>query len=277
MWTYLRSLWDRLASKDGIMAETSLRVRNLSKTYRDGNGLGPVEAVRDVSFDLGRNEFVSVVGPSGCGKTTILKIIAKLVEPTGGTIDLAASPGNQDLLFVFQDYNRSLLPWRTVRRNVQLGLEDRHLSEELLQHRTTDMLKLVELEDFAAHFPWQLSGGMQQRVALARALVCEPRMLLMDEPFGSIDALNRGALEDDLLRLWQKSGISVLLVTHDIDEAIYLSQRIIVLTARPSRVQAEIQVNLPYPRRQLETRNSPEFGRLRQSIYGMLGRVTRET
>jgi NitT/TauT family transport system ATP-binding protein len=259
------------------MSEITLHVRNLRKTYEDNNGSNPVEAVRDVSFDLHENEFVSIVGPSGCGKTTILKAIVSLVDLTDGTIERATNTDDRDLLLVFQDYNRSLLPWRTVSGNVRLGLESRDVPRDLLDKKTLQGLKSVGLDNFARHFPWQLSGGMQQRVALARAMVCEPRMLLMDEPFGSIDALNRSALEDDLLRLWQKTGISVLLVTHDIDEAIYLSQRILVLTERPSRVQAEVQVNLPYPRRQLETRNSPEFGRLRQRIYSMLGRVSRET
>jgi NitT/TauT family transport system ATP-binding protein len=250
-----------------------LRVVDVGRTYRTDHS-EPVEALRGVAFDVRRGGFLTIVGPSGCGKTTLLKIIAGLLAPTAGSVHISRiedKPG-PDIMFVFQEYNRSLFPWRTVFRNVAFGLEQLKLGRTETSDRVLKYLRIVRLEDFAQRYPWELSGGMQQRVAIARALACEPQLLLMDEPFGSLDALSRSTLEDDLLRLWKELGLTILFVTHDIDEAIYLADNVIVLSPRPSEVAENVAVSLPRPRRQIETKNSTAFGEYRATISRLLGR-----
>ena len=250
-----------------------LRVDGVGKTYRTDNS-EPVEALRGIAFVVRRGGFTAIVGPSGCGKTTLLKIIGGLLPPTTGNVDVSRIQGipGPDIMFVFQEYNRSLFPWRTVFRNVAFGLEQLNLSHKEARDRVFKYLKVVRLDDFAHRYPWELSGGMQQRVAIARALACEPQLLLMDEPFGSLDALSRTALEDDLLRLWQDLRLTIILVTHDIDEAIYLADNVIVLSPRPSEVVRNVAVSLPRPRQQIETKNAATFGEYRAEISHLLGR-----
>jgi len=210
-----------------------LEVNSLHKWYTDREADTP--ALTDLSFQVAEGEFVSIVGPSGVGKTTLLKIIAGLEPPSRGEIRLRGQPVTgppPEMILVFQDYARSLLPWRTVLHNVTFGLEFRYRDE--VRQRTEkarEALAITGLTAFEDYYPWQLSGGMQQRVAIARALACRPAILLMDEPFGSLDALTRADLEDHLLRLWAALGLTVLFVTHDIDEAVYLSDRVLVLSA----------------------------------------------
>ena len=260
------------ASQSGPGLASILSVEGVGKIYQ--GTAGDTEAIADLTFSVAENEFVSIVGPSGCGKTTLLRLVAGLNQPTAGTIRLFGQPIDgvvQDLVLVFQDYGRSLLPWRNAASNVALALEHATLNKQEKHRLITDALETVGLGAFAAHYPWEMSGGMQQRLQIARAIAFRPRILLMDEPFGSLDALTRFDLEDNLLRLWTASPKTVLFVTHDIDEAIYLSDRVIVVTKRPSRVLAEFRVTLPRPRSQLHTRALGEFGRLRSEILRLVG------
>lgn len=247
-----------------------LEVQNLQKRYGKD---GPL-AVRDVSLNVREREFISIVGPSGGGKTTLLKCICNLLEPSSGQVVLhgrrITSPP-QEMVLVFQDYSRSLFPWLTVLGNVMFPLKDeKNLSKADKERRAKEAIQAVGLENFADHYPWQLSGGMQQRVAIARAVAFRPEILLLDEPFASVDALTREDLEDLVLRLRAKFGITVILVTHDIDEAVYLADRVFVLGSPPSVVVREIPVDLPRPREQIKTRSDPEFLKLRNEIHELI-------
>ena len=246
-----------------------LEVQNLSKTYRQSTG-ETTAAIGDLSCSVEPREFVSFVGPSGCGKTTLLMSIAGLLTPSSGRIfvhgkEVSGPPPN--LVLVFQEYNRSLFPWRSILRNVQFGIEARGEVGAAARQKVRSLIDLMGLEGFENHYPWELSGGMQQRVAIARALAYEPDVLLMDEPFGSLDALTRLELEDILLRIWQKLGTTILFITHDIEEAIYLSDRVWVLSRRPSRIVDEIRIDFGRPRNQMTTRAQPGFMELRNKIY----------
>ena len=208
-----------------------LEIKNLSKTY--GTGATATHAVGNVSFSIEEGEFVCVVGPSGCGKTTLLKCIAGLLRPSAGEVLLRGSrvtgPPEQ-MALVFQEYSRSLMPWMSVRNNVLLPLRHKKLSRAERRSLVEDALGAVGLVGFMDRYPWQLSGGMQQRVAIARALAYQPQILLMDEPFASVDAQTRGDLEDLVLQVRDEFGITILFVTHDIDESVYLSDRVVALT-----------------------------------------------
>ncbi|MEV7326173.1 ABC transporter ATP-binding protein [Streptomyces sp. NPDC093970] len=245
-----------------------LDVRGLRKVY-DGSGRR-VEAVRDLTFTVEAGELVCLVGPSGCGKTTLLKCVAGLLTPTGGEVLLegkAVTGPPPGMAFVFQEYGRSLFPWMRVAENIALPLRQKRLSRERRAELVLDALRSVGLTDAAAAYPWQLSGGMQQRVAIARALAYEPRVLLMDEPFAAVDAQTRADLEDLVRGLWRERGITVLFVTHDIDEAVYLGQRVVVLSASPTVVREQLKVDLPDERDQLHTRVAPRFAELRTRVY----------
>ena len=231
---------------------------------------GPRRILGDVNFDLHDGEFVSILGRSGSGKTTLLRVLGGLVDPTPDSVvtfhgqPVVGPP--QDVVFVFQNYAASLLPWRTVHKNVALGLEGKVPAAEMLA-RISESLAIVGLEARAADYPWQLSGGMQQRVQLARSLAMQPRGLLMDEPFGSLDAMTKASLQDQLQQVHQHTGATIAFVTHDIDEAVFLSDRILVLDGSPATIAHEIPVNLPRPRDQLATKELPEFLRLRRQVY----------
>ncbi|MFB7336876.1 ABC transporter ATP-binding protein [Streptomyces adustus] len=248
-----------------------LDVRGLQKVY-EGSGRR-VEAVRDLTFTVEAGELVCLVGPSGCGKTTLLKCIGGLLTPTAGEVLLAGKrvtgppPG---MAFVFQEYGRSLFPWMRVAQNVELPLKQKSLSKERRRELVADALGSVGLADAAGAYPWQLSGGMQQRVAIARALAYEPDVLLMDEPFAAVDAQTRADLEDLVRGLWRERGITVLFVTHDIDEAVYLGERVVVLSASPTVVQETLKVDLPIERDQLTTRVAPRFAELRTHVYAQI-------
>ncbi|WP_190193232.1 ABC transporter ATP-binding protein [Streptomyces minutiscleroticus] len=245
-----------------------LTVSGLRKVY-EGAGRR-VEAVRDLSFTVGAGEFVCLVGPSGCGKTTLLKCVGGLLRPTAGEVRLGGGPVTAPppgMAVVFQEYGRSLFPWMRVGRNVELPLRQKGLGGERRRELVADALGSVGLADAADAYPWQLSGGMQQRVAIARALAYEPDVLLMDEPFAAVDAQTRADLEDLVRGLWRERGVTVLFVTHDIDEAVYLGQRVIVLSSSPTVVQEELAVDLPVERDQLHTRVAPRFAELRTRVY----------
>lgn len=253
-----------------------LKAIHVSKRYQTPRGQDEVFAIKDIDFEVKPGEFVSIVGPSGCGKTTLLYCISGLMKPSGGKIlvdgtEVLRPPDN--LLIVFQDYSKSLMPWRTVLGNVSYGLESTDLwPKSKIKQEAERYINMMQLNDFKNHFTWQLSGGMQQRVAIARALINEPEILLMDEPFGSLDAQTRSDLEDMLLDLWLNLRSTILFVTHDIDEAIYLSDRVIVLSRRPATVIENLSIQLERPRDQLRTRSEPLFLSYRSKIYQMIER-----
>ena len=250
-----------------------LEIGGLGKTY--GSGAKAVHAVGDVGFSVEEGEFVCVVGPSGCGKTTLLKCIAGLLRPTRGEVSLRGrrvTGPPEEMALVFQDYSRSLLPWASVRDNVLLPLRHKKLSRDTRRELVVEALDAVGLFGFMGHYPWQLSGGMQQRVAIARALAYQPQVLLMDEPFASVDAQTRGDLEDLVLRVRDEFGVTILFVTHDIDESVYLSDRVVVLTHSPTTVKEIVPVGLPSPRDQITTKELPEFAHLRAHVYRQIKR-----
>ena len=250
-----------------------LQIDGLGKTY--GSGAKATHAVGNVTFSVDDGEFVCVVGPSGCGKTTLLKCIAGLMRPTRGEALLRGTrvvEPPEELALVFQDYSRSLMPWSTVRNNVLLPLRHKKLSAAQRKKLVEESLESVGLTRFIDHYPWQLSGGMQQRVAIARALAYQPTVLLMDEPFASVDAQTRGDLEDLVLRVREEYGITIVFVTHDIDESVYLSDRVVVLTHSPTEVKEIVAVGLPSPRDQIATKELPEFAHLRAHVYRLIKR-----
>jgi NitT/TauT family transport system ATP-binding protein len=250
-----------------------LEIKGLGKTY--GAGDKATHAIADVSLTVESGEFACVVGPSGCGKTTLLKCVAGLMRPTRGQVLLRGkrvSGPLEELALVFQEYGRSLLPWASVRNNVLLPLRHKQLSRGDRRRLVEESLEAVGLTRFIDHYPWQLSGGMQQRVAIARALAYQPSILLMDEPFASVDAQTRGDLEDLILRVREQYEITILFVTHDIDESVYLGDRVIVLTHAPTTVKEIVGVQLPRPRDQIATKELPEFAHLRAHVYRLIKR-----
>ena len=220
-----------------------------------------MRALQDVSLEIGRRELISLIGPSGCGKSTLLRLIGDLLTPTAGTLLVNGKTPRQarlsrDYGIVFQQ--PVLFDWRTVEQNVQLPLEVMKVSKAERQARTEQLLRLVGLEEFARRYPWELSGGMQQRVSIARALSFRPAVLLMDEPFGALDEMTRERLNRELLNVWSETGTTLVFVTHSIAEAVFLSDRIVVMSPRPGRVEAVVPVDLPRPRGP-ETRDAPRF------------------
>lgn len=246
---------------------TVLRVDDISKA------LGGVDIVRGLSLSAEQGEFISVVGPSGCGKTTLLTCLAGLRRVDRGAVVFegrALTEPPEGMALIFQDYSRSLLPWRRNLDNVLFGMRRLDGAKADKRTRAMDMLGSVGLKGFEAHYPWQVSGGMQQRVAIARALAAKPRLLLLDEPLAAVDAQTRADIQDLLLRLSAELGKTCLLVTHDVDEAIYMADRVLVLSNRPTRVIEDIRVRLPRPRDQIATRAEPEFLELRERILTLI-------
>lgn len=251
-----------------IDQEVMLSVRGLKKVYQTAGG--EVEAVRDLTFDLRAGEMVCLVGPSGSGKTTLLKCIAGLMQPTAGEVLLAGEKvvgPPKDMAVVFQEYGRSLFPWMSVRANVELPLKNAKVNRAERNELVDRALEAVGLAHVPKSYPWQLSGGMQQRVAIARAVAYQPKVLLMDEPFAAVDAQTRADLEDLIRNVWTTLGVTVLFVTHDIDESVYLGQRVVILSSSPTVVQEDILIDLPPDRDQLTTRALPRFTELRGHVY----------
>ncbi|MDG6996883.1 MAG: ABC transporter ATP-binding protein [Nitrososphaerota archaeon] len=242
-----------------------LEISDLEVRY---SGRINLQVLDSLSFSISEKSFTSLVGPSGCGKTTIMRCISGLQRPTSGRVSISGTPvlePTNGMTLVFQEYNRSLFPWRTVLRNVMLPIEDRMPKQKAREH-AKKLLEEVGLKGFENYYPWELSGGMQQRVAIARALAPDPKILLMDEPFASVDAQTRTALEDQLLKLWEDMRLTILFVTHDIDEAVYVSQKVIVLSSRPAHVVDYVDVDLSYPRDQITTRSNQNFIAFRNRI-----------
>ncbi|TMK34092.1 MAG: ABC transporter ATP-binding protein [Actinobacteria bacterium] len=232
-----------------------VRIEGVSKRF------GNVTALEDIDVSIAEGEFVSLIGPSGCGKSTLLRIIGDLIQPTDGNIVVNGKPArkariDRDYGIVFQD--PVLYDWRTVAKNVALPLEMARWSRQKRAARVREMLELVELTGFEDHRPWQLSGGMQQRVSIARALSFDPALLLMDEPFGALDEMTRERLNMEVLRIWEQSGSTIVFVTHSIAEAVFLSTRVVVMSARPGRITSVIPIDLPQPRT-ASTREEPRF------------------
>jgi len=248
------------------MKRQILVVENVSKTYITEKGQD-IRALESISLKVKNNDFISLLGPSGCGKSTLLRIVAGLEPVTGGGIFYAGKPlgkANNKIGMVFQDY--SLLPWRTVIDNVTLGLEFAGISKNARREKGMKYLELVGLESFAYSHPYELSGGMQQRVAIVRSIVNDPELLLMDEPFGALDAHTRMLLQDELLDIWEKTRNTVLFVTHSVDEAIYLSDKIVVMTRIPGKIKRVIDVDMPRPR----NRANPRYGKLITDLLALL-------
>ncbi len=246
-----------------------IQIRDLGVTFQDNAG-HDVQALTGVNFDIYKGEFISLLGPSGCGKTTLLRTIADLQEPTEGTVRISGMTPKEIRLqqkfgFVFQQ--PVLFDWRTVKKNVELPLEIMYQSKEDRSKRADEMLEMVGLKNFSDHFPRQLSGGMQQRVNIARAFGIRPEILLMDEPFSALDEFTKEKLHEDLLRIWRQTNKTIVFVTHNIQEAVFLSDRICVLSPHPGRLSAIVDVDLPRPRT-LEMKESPRFTELVYEVRG---------
>jgi NitT/TauT family transport system ATP-binding protein len=245
-----------------------VHIERVTKTFPQGN----VTALQDIDLELTSGEFISLIGPSGCGKSTLLRVIGDLIQPTRGSITVNGKSAAQarkdgDYGIVFQD--AVLFDWRTVAKNIALPLEMLGWDRSRRRARVAEMLQLVELGGFAEHHPWQLSGGMQQRVAIARALSFEPSLLLMDEPFGALDEMTRERLNLELLSIWEKTGSTIVFVTHSISEAVFLSSRVVVMSPRPGRIAGVVDIDLPYPRT-VETREAPRFFELVTEVRELL-------
>jgi len=254
-----------------------LDVTDISHTY--GVGAKAHVALGSITFSVEKGEIVCIVGPSGCGKSTLLRAVSGLLPPTGGESRFMGEPITDvptDLAFVFQEYSKSLFPWLTARGNVAFPLKARGMSRRERHEVVAEALGWVGLGEAVDKYPWQLSGGMQQRVAIARALVSQPALLLMDEPFASVDAQTRAELEDLLLRVRREYNTTVLLVTHDIDESVYLADRVLVLSKAPSTIVSTLPVTLPAERDQITTKESDEFVHLRGEVARLLRYGTAE-
>jgi NitT/TauT family transport system ATP-binding protein len=249
---------------------TVVTLKNVSKEF----GKGGVQALQGIELEIAEREFISLIGPSGCGKSTLLRIVGDLIQPTGGDVVVNGKSAHQarldrDYGIVFQD--AVLFDWRTVAKNIGLPLEMMGWDRRRRAERVAELTELVELTGFESHHPWQLSGGMQQRVSIARALSFDPPLLLMDEPFGALDEMTRERLNLELLRIWEASGSTVVFVTHSISEAVFLSTRTVVMSARPGRIVGIVEVDLPQPRT-AETREEARFAELIREVRRLLRR-----
>jgi len=243
-------------------------VDHLNKVYESKERR--VEAIGDLSFEVNQGDFTCIVGPSGAGKTTLLKCLAGLLAPTRGSVRVnghQVTEPPEEMAVVFQEYGRSLFPWKTVRENVELPLRERKFPKAEREKTVSDALKAVALDHVGESYPWQLSGGMQQRVAIARAVAYKPKVMVLDEPFAAVDAQTRADLEDLMLTLWSELGLTLIFVTHDIDEAVYLGQRVLVLSSSPTRILDDVSIDIPVPRSQATTRIDPQFATLRTRVY----------
>ena len=258
------------------MSDKTLRIEGVTRTFPGRGRTPPTLALQPISLTVAPGEFVAILGPSGCGKSTLLRIVAGLDQPTGGTVRLDAAPvtgPGPDRGMVFQSY--TLFPWLTVEQNIRYGLRERGLPEAEQREIAARFIARTGLRGFENHWPRQLSGGMQQRTALARALANDPEILLLDEPFGALDHQTRELMQELLLEIWQGDRKTVLFVTHDIDEAVFLANRVLVMSARPGRIKAELPVPLPYPR-EWTVKTTPEFGALKARLMAEIREEVRK-
>ncbi|MFA9444260.1 ABC transporter ATP-binding protein [Egicoccus sp. AB-alg6-2] len=261
------------ASDERAPADVVIDARDLVVGYRKLREKIELTALTGVTLQIRRGEFIAIVGPSGCGKTTFINVVAGLVKPWSGSVSVNGKPVNgpsPDRAMVFQDY--ALMPWRTVKDNVTFGLEfQRHgLSKQQLEDRVAEYIDLVGLTGFEDSFPYELSGGMRQRVGIARALACEPQILLADEPFGAVDAMTREGMQGELERIIAQTGQTVVLITHSIDEAITLADRVVVISHRPGQIREVVDVPLPRPRDPVEVKANPVYHELREHVWDLL-------
>ncbi|MEA2623340.1 MAG: NitT/TauT family transport system ATP-binding protein [Chloroflexota bacterium] len=264
---------------DATPRGAAVQVGGVGKTFETAGGSRTV-ALESIDLDIRPGEFISLIGPSGCGKSTLLRIVGDLIEPTTGSVEVNGKPAHRarldrDYGMVFQA--PVLFEWRSVEANVRLPLEVMDIDKPTREQRVRDMLELVELGGFAKHYPHQLSGGMQQRVAIARALCFQPALLLMDEPFGALDEMTRERLNGEVLRIWQQTGTTILFVTHSIPEAVFLSSRVVVMSARPGRVADVVEIDLPQPRNDATRETERYFElvtRVRESLRGRVATST---
>jgi NitT/TauT family transport system ATP-binding protein/sulfonate transport system ATP-binding protein len=245
---------------------SKLRIKNISRTFAGVRGGPAVQALQRTDLDVAANDFITILGPSGCGKSTLLRIVAGLDSPSTGRVlldDRVVSLPGPDRGMVFQSY--TLFPWLTVAENIAFGLREKHMPETEQREIVANYIDLVGLNGFENHWPKQLSGGMQQRTAIARALANDPEILLLDEPFGALDNQTRGLMQELLLGIWEREKKTVLFVTHDIEEAIFMASRVVVMSARPGRIKSDVAVNLPHPRH-YTVKTSPEFSELKARL-----------
>ncbi|WP_339213792.1 ABC transporter ATP-binding protein [Solibacillus sp. FSL W8-0372] len=253
--------------------KTLIHIEGVNKEFSVNKN--KITVFENFSYKIPEGSFLSIVGPSGCGKSTLLKLISGLETPTGGTINFdgqVISGPPKGMIYVFQQYTKSIFPWYTVLENIEFGLntQKKNISKQEAKERCMEYIKLVGLEGYEDYYPSQLSGGMQQRVVIARALICEPKVLLMDEPFSAVDAMTRAILQELLLSIWEKLPITILFVTHDVDEAVFLSSHIISLGKAPIGLKEDIVVNLPYPRNQIDTRKSKHFTTMQLKLFSSI-------
>lgn len=255
-----------------VPAQPIIELRSVSKTFQSKDQA--LTVFNDFSCKIKERSFLSIVGPSGCGKSTLLKLISGLELPSSGDIlfnNRAINGPPKGMIYVFQQYTKSILPWRTVIGNVEFGLRARRsIPVKEARERCREYIELVGLKGYEDYFPYQLSGGMQQRVCIARALICEPDVLLMDEPFSAVDAMTRAILQELVMKIWQKLPITILFVTHDVDEAVFLSTRIVSLGRAGAGISDDIDIALPLPRDQIATRADPQFTELRQKLFASI-------
>ena len=258
---------ERIVGPPRPLLKAKITVRHLRKTFPLGSGT--LKALHDIELSIAGGEFCCIVGPSGCGKTTLLRILAGLEEPTAGEVEIEPSGSGRPLnSMVFQE--QSVFPWLTVEGNVGYGLRMRRVPRQRRRQIVRSHLAMVGLEGFATAYPYQLSGGMKQRVVVARALANDPEVLLMDEPFVSLDEQTKIVLQGELLRIWESARKTVVFITHSIDEAVLLGDRVVVMTARPGRIKAEVAIPLPRPRSVYELKSSPEYGLLVGQVWSLL-------
>jgi NitT/TauT family transport system ATP-binding protein len=255
-----------------MAAPPIIEVQNVSKAFSvDGKALAVFE---NLSCRIDKGSFLSIVGPSGCGKSTLLKLISGLETPNEGRIVFngqAIGGPAKGMIYVFQQYTKSIFPWRTVIQNVEFGLNSyKSLPRRETRERCLEYIRLVGLEGYENYFPYQLSGGMQQRVCIARALICEPDVLLMDEPFSAVDALTRAILQELILKIWETIPVTILFVTHDVEEAVFVSSRIVSLSKIPATIREDVTIDLPYPRDQIRTREDERFTALRHRLFSSI-------
>ncbi|MDF2113948.1 ABC transporter ATP-binding protein [Roseiarcaceae bacterium H3SJ34-1] len=260
------------SSADKADGETIIEVRGIRKVYAVNQTA--LTVFDGLSYKIGRGSFLSIIGPSGCGKSTLLKLISGLETPSGGEVffngrRIDGPP--KGMIYVFQQYTKSIFPWRTVLQNIRFGLDSqKSLPAREAHEKCMEYVKLVGLQGYENYYPYQLSGGMQQRVVIARALICEPDVLLMDEPFSAVDAMTRAILQELILKIWSTLPITVLFVTHDVDEAVFLSNRIVSLGRAPATVREDVAIDLAYPRDQIRTRGEERFNGFRQRLFSSI-------